>query len=242
MKQIFHYGLVLFIIAGAAAMGLYGVNAVTAEKVKDAERKALAAGQKFAFPEGKFFGEPKTFEVDGKPETYYEVFDKNKKIIGYEVLYSVQGYQSIIKVLTGITSDGKIRAIKVLSQAETPGLGAEVDAIPSSETLVEVIGGWFGIKKTKNKKELVPAFQAQFDNKELEDLKVVKIKNDKNIEAISGSTITSKAVTRAVREPASAFVESVIMGCENNLPLKFPLSRDNPGMKKTNGISSDRSE
>jgi len=210
MKQIFHYGLVLFIIAGAAAMGLYGVNKATAAKVKEAERKALAEGQNFAFPEGKSFSEPKTFQLHGKNETYYEVFDNNKKLIGYELLYSVQGYQSVIKVLSGITPNGKIRAIRVLSQAETPGLGAEVDAIPSSETLFQVVAGLFGKKKPETKKQLVPAFQAQFDNKDLKDLKVVKIKTDKYIEAISGSTITSKAVTRAVREPAEAFVETVI--------------------------------
>ncbi len=210
MKQILHYGLVLFIIAGAAGMGLYGVNAATAEKVKESERKALAEGQKFAFPEGISFSKPKTFKVYGKNETYYEVFDKDKKVIGYELLYSVQGYQSIIKVLSGITLDGKIRAIKILSQAETPGLGAEVDAIPSSETLCQVVGGWFGIKKPEKEPQFVPAFQAQFNNKNIKDLKVVKIKTDKNIEAVSGSTITSKSVARAVREPAEVFVESVI--------------------------------
>ena len=210
MKQILHYGLVLFVIAGAAGMGLYGVNAATFEKVKESERKALSEGQKFAFPEGVSFSEPKTFEVHGKNETYYEVFDKDKKVIGYELLYSVQGYQSIIKVLSGITPEGKIRAIKILSQAETPGLGAEVDAIPSTKTLLQAVGGLFGKKNQETAPQLVPAFQAQFDNKNIKDLKVVKIKTDKNIEAVSGSTITSKAVTRAVREPAEVFVKSII--------------------------------
>ena len=210
MKQILHYGLVLFIIAGAAGMGLYGVNAATFEKVKESERKALSEGQKFAFPEGVSFSEPKTFEVHGKNETYYEVFDKDKKVIGYELLYSVQGYQSIIKVLSGITPEGKIRAIKILSQAETPGLGAEVDAIPSSKTLLQAVAGLFGKKKQKTEPQLVPAFQAQFDNKNIIDLKVVKEKTDKNIESISGATITSVAVTKAVEIPAEEFVKSVI--------------------------------
>jgi len=210
MKQILHYALVLFIIASVAGMGLYGVNSATLKKIKESERKTLAEGQKFAFPEGVSFSKPKVFKVEGKDEIYYEVFDENKKVIGYEVLYSVQGYQSLIKVLTGITPKGNIRAIRVLSQAETPGLGAEVDAIPSSETLWQVIGSWFGMKKPDIKPQLVPAFQAQFENKTIADLKVVKVKTDKNIEAISGSTITSAAVTKCVRVPAEAFVESVI--------------------------------
>jgi len=217
MKQIFHYGLVLFIIAGAAGMGLYGVNAATSGKIKESERKTLAEGQKFAFPEGVSFSKPKTFKVHGNEEIYYEVLNKDKKVIGYEVLYSVQGYQSLIKVLTGITPEGKIRAIRILSQAETPGLGAEVDAIPSSETLWQVIGGWFGMKKPEMEPQLVPAFQEQFDNKNISDLKVVKEKTDKNIEAISGATITSDAVTKTVRVPAEAFVESVI---SKSPPLK----------------------
>jgi electron transport complex protein RnfG len=52
----------------------------------------------------------------------------------------------------------------------------------------------------------LPPFQTQFANKRVADLVVVKSKTADNIEAISGATITSAAVTKAVREPVEAFL------------------------------------
>ncbi len=212
MKNIIHYAIVLFIVAGTAGVGLYGVNAATAQRIEQSKKAALADGQKIAFPGAAKFSDPIEFKVNGEDAVYYEAYDKSGKLIGYVLKYGVMGYQSLVEALTGITLDGKIKAIKVLSQAETPGLGAEVDALPSSGTIWKKVGGLFS-KKEKEKKESappIPAFQAQYAGKNISDLKVVKEKTDKYIEAISGATITSRAVTRAVREPAEAFVKQIL--------------------------------
>ena len=204
MKNIIHYALVLFIIAGTAGLGLYGVNAATRARIEASGRAALAEGQRIAFPGADKFSNAKTFPVNGKDATYYEVYDASGKCIGYELLYSVQGYQSQIKVLTGITPDGTVKAIKILSQAETPGLGAEVDAVPSSETLWQKVSGG---RAPVTEGAAIPAFQAQYAGKTLGSLKVVKEKTDKYVEAISGATITSDTVTKAVKEPLEAFLK-----------------------------------
>jgi len=212
MKNILHYAIVLFIIAGIAGLGLHVVNAATKTRIDESKKAALADGQKIAFPGAAKFSNEKTFDVYGKNAVYYEAFDSANKIIGYVLRYGVMGYQSVVEVLTGITLDGTIKAIKVLSQEETPGLGAEVDTLPSSGTIWSKIGSLVSNKKEEKKEgpPPIPAFQAQYSGKPISGLKVVKEKTDEYIESISGATITSRAVTRAVREPADAFVKEIL--------------------------------
>ena len=212
MKNIIHYAFVLFIVAGVAGVGLNRVSEATKDRIAATKKAALADGQKIAFPGAVKFGDPKTFDVNGKKANYYDALNSSDEIIGYVLKYSVMGYQSEVELLTGITPDGTVKAIKVLSQAETPGLGAEVDALPSSGTIWHKVGSLFSDKKEEKKvgPPPVPAFQAQYSNKPISDLKVVKEKTDKYIEAVSGATITSRAVTKAVRDPAEAFVKEIL--------------------------------
>lgn len=211
MKTILHYGLVLLIIAGVAGVGLSLVDRITKGPISEAQSKRLEEGQKLAFPSASSFGELKKLETDGKTIEYYEVFDEGKNVIGYELLYSVGGYQSRIKVLTGIEPDGKIVAIRVLEQAETPGLGAEVDALPSNQSLLCAFVSLFSPEPEKEESS-IPWFQAQFSGKTPEDLIVVKTKDPKHITALSGATITSTAVTKAVKEPVELFLKAKAEG------------------------------
>ena len=176
MKDVIHYGLVLFIIASIAGVGLYGVNEMTKERIAEASRATLAAGQRIAFPEAASFSDAQSFTVNGGKGTYFGVYDKDGTLIGYEVVYAVQGYQSQVKVLTGLRLDGHISGIRVLSQAETPGLGAEVEAVPSTKTLWNAIGGLFGGARVAPEEAApqIPTFQAQFTGKTLDQLVVVK--------------------------------------------------------------------
>ena len=211
MKTILHYGLVLLIIAGVAGVGLSLVDRITKGPIAEAQSKRLEEGQKLAFPSASSFGELKKLETDGKTIEYDEVFDEGKNVIGYELLYSVGGYQSRIKVLTGIEPDGKIVAIRVLEQAETPGLGAEVDALPSNQSLLCAFVSLFSPEPEKEESN-IPWFQAQFSGKTPEDLVVVKAKDPKHITALSGATITSTAVTKAVKEPIELFLKAKAEG------------------------------
>lgn len=90
-----------------------------------------------------------------------------------------KGYGGAIKLLVAVTPDGKVYDFKVLGHNETPGLGDN-------------------IKK--------PKFKDQFAGKSLAELTVVKrpVTDGSAIEAITGATISSKAVTAAVREAVEA--------------------------------------
>ena len=52
--------------------------------------------------------------------------DKDGRFIGAAFKASGKGYSSTVETLAGMSKDGVISAIKVLSQNETPGLGSQV--------------------------------------------------------------------------------------------------------------------
>lgn len=207
MKQIVHYGAVLLVFSGLAGVGLHGVNALTKDKIAASQQRALVEGQKQIFPDAARFGERQAFSVGGKTAYFFEAFDSSGACMGHELLHTVQGYQSPITVLTALKLDGTIVGIKVLGQAETPGLGAEIEAVPATETLWEALAGLVRRRPAPAEPAAppVPKFQAQFAGKTLAQLRVVKQPSPDAIEAIAGATITSEAVTKAVRDAITAF-------------------------------------
>lgn len=57
---------------------------------------------------------------------YYKAKDKDGGFIAAVFEAEAKGHSSTIKALTGLTKEGKITAIKIVSQNETAGLGSEV--------------------------------------------------------------------------------------------------------------------
>jgi Na+-translocating ferredoxin:NAD+ oxidoreductase subunit G len=110
-------------------------------------------------------------KIEGKTDWYAAV--KDGKTIAYVVPAETKGYGGAIKMLTAVSPDGKDLGYKILSHNETPGLGD---------------------------KATEPKFSKQFVGKSAEDLEVVKVPTDKNIQALTGATITSRAVTKGIRE------------------------------------------
>lgn len=88
---------------------------------------------------------------------------------GKAIKVAPRGYSGPIEILVGIDGKGKIVGIKVLSQRETPGLGANVSS---------------------------PKFLKQFIGKNAQD----PIEPKKDIDAITGATITSRAACQGVKE------------------------------------------
>ncbi|BBB89763.1 MAG TPA: RnfABCDGE type electron transport complex subunit G [Methylomusa anaerophila] len=113
--------------------------------------------------------------VEGK-EGWYEGI-KDGKVIAYVVPANSKGYGGTIEMLAAVTPDGKAVDFKVLKHNETPGLG---------DKMVE------------------DKFRKQFANKVPNDLEVVKVPTEKNVQALTGATITSRAVTKGVREAVEA--------------------------------------
>ena len=103
--------------------------------------------------------------------TVYKAFDAEDRLIGVVVTTKAGGYGGTIEVMTGIRADGGVSGVNILSMEETPGLGA------------------------KAKED---SFLRQF--KGLTDSGAAVNKDGGDIDALSGATITSRAVTKAVNE------------------------------------------
>lgn len=143
MKEIIRYGFILALICAIATGLLAGANFLTKPKIAAQEQKEQEDSLKEVMPEGRDFE-----AVKSRGEViYYKVYNKDKKLIGVTFQASAKGYSSQIETMAGMTEEGVITAIKVLSQNETPGLGARVTE---------------------------PAFTAQFVNKSIQGLSEVQ--------------------------------------------------------------------
>ena len=89
---------------------------------------------------------------------------------GYVFITTQQGYSSVLEIMVGVDTNGAITGVEVLSQQETPGVGDMV---------------------------LQPAFKDQFLGKTAEN-KLAVTKDGGEIEAVSGATISSRAMTVAI--------------------------------------------
>ncbi len=190
-KDIVKLGLILFIICVVAAGFLSLTNSVTAPIIAENKLQSEIQAKQEVLPQGKEFKEMDS----GKMSELFKnanneklnnivqisIADADGKFVGMVIKTSVAGYKGSIVMLVGIDAKGNINSYKVLSHTETPGLG---DKITSEK------------------------FSAQFTGKLTdESLVVVKRAAQKSseIQAITGATISSKAVTLAVNSAIDAY-------------------------------------
>ncbi|APC39714.1 FMN-binding protein [Clostridium estertheticum] len=119
--------------------------------------------------------------VEGKKEWF--TAEKDGKVIGYVVPAESKGYGGAITMLVAVTPQGKIIEFTILTTKETPGLGDNASKDP---------------------------FRNQFKGKAVKDLEVTKDPTKtNNIQAMTGATITSKAVTKGIKEAVQEVTQFV---------------------------------
>lgn len=129
----------------------------------------------------QFDGERVVVKQDGKDDenTLYAGYDANHRFVGYAIASEGPGFQDTIRLLYGYQpGERKVVGMEILESRETPGLGDKIykDA----------------------------AFVANFDELEI-DPQIVAVKKGtreepNEIDAITGATISSKAVVRIINE------------------------------------------
>lgn len=119
---------------------------------------------------------------------YYEAKNTQGDIIGWALPLSGKGYGGNIQLLVGVDINENISGVQVLGHSETPGLGSKINEIE--------------YKQTESK------FLKQFKTKNIQDIVLIKGQTDKNIQAITGATISSKAVVEAVRLGIDKFLKT----------------------------------
>ena len=177
--------LCLFAVCIVSSALLAAVYAVTEEPIAEAEHAKTVRAIAVVVPE--FDGEPvaDTIEVAGKKYPYY-IVSKDGEPAGYAITSSASGYGGPVKLMVGVTADRVIYNTTVLSQSETPGLGAKCTESAFADQFKE----WNPAEKT---------------------LKVKKDGGD--VDAITASTITSRAYAVAV-ETAVTVYDAIV--AENN--------------------------
>ena len=177
MKDAVKLGGFLMIVCVLASLGLAYTNKATAPVI--AEQKELARKQAMSkvLPAAETF-EQKTNDTGSGPEIYSIGIDADGNPVGYVFQVAPKGYGGAIKTMVGLDLEGNVTGVEIMEMQETPGLGAKAAG---------------------------PAFLGQFQGKDADQL-YLSDKDEKRgaIDGITAATITSKAVTKGVRQGTEA--------------------------------------
>lgn len=168
MNKIMKLSLVLFAVSAVVAGVLGVINALTSPVI-DAQKQAKTAAAFSSILEAERYDEIE-FDNPDFPTvlTVHKAGDS-----GYVVTSKFSGAQGNITLAVGVDPDGKCTGISVIEHAETSGLGANAAST-----------GEVGIN-----------FRAQFVG---QDESIALSNAGGSIDALTGATITSRAITEAV--------------------------------------------
>ena len=177
MKKIIVSTLVLCIITLVAGMSLAVVYEVTKAPIAEAEAKAALKAYAAIFPDAQTFEETAVLSQDSANGAVIEkaLYAKaDDAYLGYVLtVSSPNGYGGNIVIAMGVTPEGTLVGVSVISQNETAGLGAKCKDDKFTSQFAGISGGMVDYTKSE------PASNNQ-------------------IQAISGATITTSAVVDAV--------------------------------------------
>ncbi|HHZ06797.1 MAG TPA: RnfABCDGE type electron transport complex subunit G [Clostridiales bacterium] len=173
----------LFAICLIVTALLAGTNAMTADTIARQSLEKASQSRSVVLPQAKDF---KECTLDDK--TYYQGLDDSGNIVGYTFTTAAKGYGGEVQVMTGIDSTNAVSGVVILSQNETPGLGANAEKDVFKDQFKQQLtwdGGMFTVIKN-----------AQPTTGE--------------IQAMTGATITSKAVANAVNEAVDMYYKVAV--------------------------------
>jgi Na+-translocating ferredoxin:NAD+ oxidoreductase subunit G len=193
MKNIIKDTFILTMITLIAGLGLGFVYEITKEPIAQQEELAKQEAYQAVFADADSF--EAVSEADSDLQNYLlengfeaqtinevmEAKDESENSLGYVFnLTTSEGYGGDITFSMGVREDGTLNGIEILSISETAGLGMNADT---------------------------EEFKAQFQDKLVEGFTVTKTGSsaDDEIDALSGATITSNAMTEGVNAGLAAF-------------------------------------
>ena len=201
-KRIVHDALVLFaftVVLGLLLAVVYGITKAPIEKVN---YEKTQAAYKQVFEDADSFEAYADFDADAANDLVAEngysdeiedvqvAEDASGNTLGYVITVTAKdASQSTITFSVGIQADGTVNGYSITDISETPGLGMKAQE---------------------------EDFYSQFEGKQVDSFTVVKSTPtaDNEIESISGSTITSKAMANGVNA-CLVYVQNVLTGGAN---------------------------
>ena len=174
-KEILRPTAVLFVICVAVAAALAGTNLLTEERIAQQAVATAEESRKVVLPGAE--------EFQAQEDGAYYTGSAGGQLVGYVFETESSGYGGTVSVMTGISGEGTITGVVILSHEETPGLGANAEKAEFLDQYLQSApeGGLSVIKyQTPGKGQ---------------------------IEAITGATITSTAVTNAVNQAIEQYYQ-----------------------------------
>jgi electron transport complex protein RnfG len=180
MKKSLSLIIVLSLTCVVASLSLALVNELTEGRIEKEQKIERLSSISKVLPE---FNNDPLIDKKAIANTTFYIGKYNGRITGIACEGTGQGYSGSIRVMVGISPEGEVSGIEILEHLETPGLGSRIEN---------------------------EEFRAQFKGKSLADSKLVNgnlaVKNDLgDIDALSGATISSRGVTRAVNQALHLF-------------------------------------
>lgn len=186
---------ILFAITLIAGLALGFTYQLTKEPIRIQQEKKIKEACQAVFTDASEFesleiipSEEDSAEFKAKGVTIGNVFvakDSDGSRMGFVIeVVSSEGYGGNIGLYMGVRNDGTLNGISILDIAETPGLGMEAENV------------------------LVP----QFEGKQVTEFTYTKAgsQSDSEIDAISGATVTTEAITNAVNVGLQFFADGLL--------------------------------
>ena len=187
MNKIIKNTLILTVITVVSGLLLGVVYGITKEPIAAAQENTKQEAYRAVLTDASEFVEYDGFDADTASgllaDSGYssdavtgvvEGLDDSGEIVGYVIsVESSEAYDGPLSLSVGIAADGTVKGVEMLSISETAGLGMKADEAE---------------------------FKDQFKDKQVEMFSYTKNgeEGDDKIDAISGATITTNAVTNAV--------------------------------------------
>lgn len=186
--------LILFVITLVAGFGLGAVYGITKEPIEKANYNIQQEAYRTVFPDAAEFTDLPDFSAEdataavaeaGYPDDSIggcvQAMSSSGEVLGYVIVATdPNSYGGNVTLSLGVKTDGTVNGYSLTEINDTAGLGM------------------------KAREE---AFSSQYANKQVEAFSVTKTgaQSDDQIDAISGATITSNAVTNAVNAALAYF-------------------------------------
>lgn len=165
-------GLTLFAITLVVAALLGAVNAVTADRIEALKAEKSAAAMRTVLEAAQYAPAEYT-GGDALVKDVHKALDAAGDTIGHVVTVTPSGFGGAIELVVGVSFDGKCTGVSIVDHAETSGLGADAAA-----------------KTAKGEN-----FRAQFVGA---SGAVAVTKDGGTIDALTGATVSSRAVAEGV--------------------------------------------
>ena len=171
---------------------LLAINTITKERIAKAQQDFLLSNLSAVLPDEEFDNDP----IDSmfqhiapqlgtdRPLSVYPVYRSGQPLASVLELIAPDGYSGSIRILLGVYFSGEIIAARVVQHKETPGLGDDIE-YRKSDWILQFNGQSISANSD--------------DSSQLNPNQSWRMRRDGGqYDAITGATITSQAVVRAI--------------------------------------------